>query len=399
MNNHTVALNKTNSSGFNFRILLLLSLGHLATDLNQGALPVILPYLKGAYDLSYAVAGLIPLVANISSSFIQPFFGLISDRFNCNWLLPIGCLAAAIGTALLGFANHYVIILLLILFSGLGVAAYHPEGAKVALYAAGGRKASAVSVFSVGGNFGYAFGSIIMAALLVQGGLTNSIYLLVPAIIVSFFLWVKMKDFPCQQPLKTQVQRLNLGLNKNNIGPLLTVIGIIIIRSWVQSGLAYYIPFYYINYLKTGQVRASYILFVFLLAGASGTLTGGPLTDRFGRKKVILSSMLLLPPLLLTFIYGHFVISLIALFVAGGVIVSTFSTTIVLGQELLPQNIGMASGLMTGFAVGTGGLGVTLLGVLADATSEHVAMVTIALLPLVGVLLTLLLPPEGKKNN
>lgn len=378
----------------NYKILLLLSLGHLATDLNQGALPVILPLLKDTYNLSYAVAGLIPFISSFSSSIVQPLFGLLSDRMKCFWLLPAGCFAAALGIALLGTTNNYLLILSLILLSGLGVAAYHPEGAKAAHFAAGGQRASAMSVFSVGGNLGFACGSIVMAKLLAGGGLSHSIYMLVPGLLVSLLLLSRMAAIPCGLNSKTPGDNVERPAKQNKVLPLLTVMGIVITRSWVQSGLSFYIPFYYINYLKTDQLYASTILFVFLLAGAVGTLAGGPLSDRFGRKQVIVASMLLLPPLLLIFIYAKSILSMVALFTAGAVLVSTFSTTIVLGQEYLPNNVGIASGLMIGFAVGTGGIGVMLLGALADATSEHLAMVIIALLPLLGAGLGALLPRE-----
>jgi FSR family fosmidomycin resistance protein-like MFS transporter len=309
--------------------------------------------------------------------------------------LPLGCFAAAFGVGFLGITGNYLLILLLILLSGLGTAAFHPEAAKAAHFAAGGQRASAMSVFSVGGNFGFAFGSIIMAELLYLGGLSASLYLLVPGSLVALLLYSKIAQITYGEGTGEVKKKAGEAPAPSRFWPLVTLMTVVIIRSWVQSGLTFYIPFYYINYLKTDELYANTILFIFLLAGALGTIIGGPLSDRFGRKKLIFASMLLVPPLVLTFIYAESLLSMAALFVAGAVLVSTFSTTIVLGQEYLPNNVGIASGLMIGFAIGTGGIGVTLLGVLADATSEHVAMVATALLPLLGGLLAFFLPKES----
>lgn len=379
----------------NLKILLLLSLGHLATDLNQGALPVILPLLKSHFQLSYAIAGIIPLVSNLSSSVIQPLFGMLSDKYKCIWLLPLGCFAAALGIGMLGIIDNYLLTLLLILITGFGIAAFHPEGAKVAHFAAGGQRASAMSVFSVGGNLGFAFGSLVMAKLLAMGGLPYSIYMLIPGSVVALLFLANLRSIPQESQVETKTEPQKAAQSAK-IMPVLLLIGVVVVRSWVQYGLSYYIPFYYINYLKTDQLFASNVLFVYLLAGAIGTLAGGPLSDYLGRKKVITGSMLLMPPLLLTFIFAKSVIiSMVVLFIAGTVLVSTFSTTIVLGQEFMPNNVGIASGLMIGLAVGTGGIGLIVLGALADATSEHVAMVAIALLPLVGAILSCMLPKEA----
>ncbi|HHW06428.1 MAG TPA: MFS transporter [Clostridia bacterium] len=382
-----------------YRVLVLLSLGHLAADINQGALPVILPRLFTEYGLSYTLAATIMMVFNFSSSIIQPVFGWYSDRKTALWLLPGGVLLASLGMALMGFAGNLGLILLLVLLSGIGVASYHPEGSKAAHFASGTAKASAMSIFSVGGNLGYGLGAAIMAAFLAVGGVKGTVYLLIPGIIVAGLLWHYLPYIP-SAPRGSGAAK---GGAPESSGsqvywkPLILLCIIVVLRSFIQTGLTTFIPLYLVTYLGASESYGSTLISVFLLSGAVGTVLGGPLADRMGKTKLIAWSMGLMPPLILLFLFAPPWLSVIALSLTGGVLISTFSSTIVLGQSFMPNAVGIASGLMLGFAIGTGGLGAVLLGLVADHLGIDVTMLTIAFLPAVGLLLSLIFAKVQRK--
>ncbi len=382
-----------------YRILLLLGLGHLAADINQGALPILLPRLFTEYGLSYALAGVVTLAFNLSSSVIQPIFGWLSDKKTTLWILPVGVILASLCMSLLGFATEFWMVLMLVLFSGIGVAAYHPQGSKAASFAGGSARATAMSVFSVGGNLGFALGAAITAVILASGGLKGTINLLIPGVIVAFLLWMFLNKIPSKPRVQNEEQNEEALVAKqgNLWKPLSLLVIIVVLRSFVQSGLITFIPLYLIHYLGATESYGSTLISVFLLAGAVGTIIGGPLADRFGKTRLIAWSMGLMPPLLLTFLYGPPWLSIIALVITGAVLISTFSITVVLGQVFMPNSVGMASGLMLGFAVGTGGLGAVGLGTIADGFGLNITMLTIALLPILGLFLTFIFARVQKK--
>ncbi|MFA5535796.1 MAG: MFS transporter [Bacillota bacterium] len=382
-----------------YRILLLLGLGHLAADINQGALPILLPRLFTEYGLSYALAGAVTLAFNLSSSVIQPIFGWLSDKKTTLWILPVGVFLASLSMALLGFATEFWMVLALVLFSGIGVAAYHPQGSKAASFAGGSARATAMSVFSVGGNLGFAIGAAITAVILASGGLKGTINLLIPGVIVTFLLWTFLNKIPSKPRAENGGQKTEtLVAQQGSLWlPLSFLMVIVILRSFVQAGLVTFIPLYLIHYLGAPESYGSTLVTIFLLAGAVGTIIGGPLADRFGKTRLIAWSMGLMPPLLLTFLYGPAWLSIIALVITGAVLISTFSITVVLGQVFMPNSVGMASGLMLGFAVGTGGLGAVGLGAIADGFGLNITMLTIALLPVLGLFLTFIFARIQKK--
>lgn len=385
-----------------YRVLILLGLGHLAADINQGALPVILPRLFTEYGLSYTLAATIMMAFNFSSSVIQPVFGWYSDKKTALWLLPGGVLVASLGMALTGFAKNFGLILLLALLSGVGVASYHPEGSKAAHYASGTAKASAMSIFSVGGNLGYGLGAALMAAFLAVGGVQGTVYLLIPGIIVAALLWHNLPHIPTafrtRAATKDHQDRTCSGSDSQVYRvPLILLCIIVVLRSFIQTGLTTFIPLYAVTYLGAPESYGSTLISIFLLSGAVGTLLGGPLADRIGKTKLIALSMGLMPPLILLFLFAPSWLSVIALSFTGAVLISTFSSTIVLGQSFMPNSVGIASGLMLGFAIGTGGFGAVLLGWVADHVGIDVTMLTIAFLPFVGLLLTLIFARMQRK--
>jgi FSR family fosmidomycin resistance protein-like MFS transporter len=380
---------------FNLKVLLILSLGHLVVDIYQGALPAILPFLKEKLELSYAMTGMILMASSFTSSILQPVFGYISDKKAMAYLLPLGLLAAGVGFSLLPFSPYFVLILCLVTISGLGVASYHPEGYKTAHFFTGDKPATGMSFFSVGGNIGFSLGPILSMYIIDLYGFSSLPVIVVPsllcaAVIVAYRKTIMMpvavhgKAAGRDVPKTSTVAYVSLGM----------VILIVVMRSWTQIGLMTYIPFYYIDYLKGDPLFAGKLVFVFLFCGAAGTLIGAPIADRFGHRFFVRISMLLsaltLPVMFVPAVEKSFLL-FIVLGVQGMLLVSTFSVTIVMAQKLLPTKLGIASGLMVGFAIGTGGIGVTILGFVADHFGVPVALYSIAVLPFVGFLLSILL--------
>ncbi|MDN5326874.1 MAG: transporter, family, fosmidomycin resistance protein [Moorella sp. (in: firmicutes)] len=377
------------------RILYLLGLGHMVIDIYQGLLPIFLSVYKNEYGLSYAAAGLVVFLSNISSSVIQPLFGYWSDRHQMRWLLPAGCLVAGLGMVAAGYAANYYLLVAAVFISGLGVAAYHPEASKSAHYISGPRQASSMSIFSVGGNLGFGLGPLIATFILSHGGLRASWMLLIPTAIIVVLLSHALPVLGRAMAGGHQVPPAGNPRAKTGQAPLVAIILlvlVVIMRSWLQSGLTYYIPFYYLNYLHGNEHFASSMLSIFLMAGAVGTLVGGRLADYWGTKKMIIGSMLVLIPMVVAFPYiqGAWVAILLAL--SGFALVSTFAPAIVLAQNILPEHVGVASGLMMGFAIGTGGLGTFLLGSIADAHGVPFTIQIMAVIPAIGAILAFFLP-------
>ncbi len=380
-------------SKFNFKILLLLSVGHCIVDIYQGALPAILPFLKDELGLTYAVAGVILIMANVTSSILQPIFGFLSDKKEKAFLLPVGVLTAGVGFAFLSVPSSFLPVLLLVTVSGLGVAAYHPEGFKTAHFYTGPRAATGMSVFSVGGNVGMALGPIISIPVIHYLGFSALPVVMIPALAFTAVIIYRRKEVALPERTEHVRQEGDGKPGRAACLSLVTVVSIVIMRSWMQMGLLSYIPFYYINYLKGDAVYAGELISVFLLGGAVGTLAGAPLADRWGYRFYISVTMAMaaLTFPLIFFLEGFPVLLSITLFWLGGILVSTFSVTVVMSQRLLPRNLGIASGLTTGFAIGAGGIGVTLLGIVADRFGVPFALKSIFIFPVVGFILTLLL--------
>jgi len=381
-------------------LLFLLSFGHLVTDMMGGALPVLLPVLKSEFSLSYTQLGVIILVSNLVSSVIQPVFGIWSDRKAVLWLLPIGCLVAALGMAWVGFAPTYYFVLIAITLNGIGSAAYHPEGSKQAFLISGERKATAMSIYSVGGNIGHGLGPMIAVLLLGLSGRKGMAWFLVIALITAFLLnhFIPAIRRQVEQGVYNEGEK-DTGLSKDTVKKgviygISLLVMIVVMRSLVHIGLTNFIPLYVEEYLHGSKEYGALLLTVFLLSGAVGTIVGGPAADWIGRKKVIVLSFLLVTPLLWLFLFssGTWTLPLAAL--SGFVLISTFSVTVVYAQELIPHNVGLASGLTLGFAFGVGALGGLAFGAAADVWGIPAVLKVICLLPIPALLLALALPDE-----
>jgi FSR family fosmidomycin resistance protein-like MFS transporter len=362
----------------------------MVVDTYQGALPVILPFVKDNLGLSYTVTGMILIVANITSSVIQPLFGFLSDKKEKSYLLPMGVLLAGTGFSLLPMTQSYALILLLVAVSGVGIASYHPEGFKTARFFTGERMATGMSVFSVGGNAGMALGPILALSMVNYFGFASLSYMIIPSVAFALVIIALRKVIAIPEQVTSSSKTAPLA-TKGAYRALFVIICVIVMRTWIQIGLMTYIPFYYIDYLKGDPVVVGRIVSLFLLGGTFGTLAGSPLADRWGHRFWLRFSMLvsaLLFPLI--FFFQGFML-FVTVTLLGMVLISTFSVTVVMGQNLLPQNLGMASGLLVGFAIGAGGIGVTLQGAIADHFGVPFALKSIGILPVVGLLFSLML--------
>ena len=378
--------------GMNKRALALLGLGHLMVDLNTGALPALLPFLKSTFALSYTMIGALVLVANLSSSLIQPIFGHLSDRSARPWLLPFGVLAATGGMASVGLAPNYATLLFLILLSGIGIASYHPEAYKTAYLSTGEKKATGISLFSVGGSIGYGLGPLVVAFCLAAFGQQGLLLLIVPGLCVgAVFFW-------CLPWLSRTVNPQQTDTHASSPSPppyaLALVLGVVTLGACVHSGLVTYVPLYF-TARGEGTFVVSSLLSLLLISGAVGTLIAGPLSDRVGHKKFLVFSMGLLCPLIALFLHTTGPASVILLGLIGMCLSPMFSVSLVIAQGLMRGRLGMTAGLMTGLGIGAGGLGVTGLGLVADAWGVESAMRIISLLPLLPWGLVLLLPPTS----
>jgi FSR family fosmidomycin resistance protein-like MFS transporter len=377
----------------NKKALAILSAAHFVTDINQGALPALLPFFKEALNLSYTTAGAVLLSANITSSVIQPAFGHLSDRRPIGWFLPLSPFIACLGLSLSGLVSNYTILLICVMVSGIGIASFHPEGFKTAYYFTGDKKATGMSIFAVGGNFGIATGPILGLTLITSFGLKGTSSFILLGILIALILILNMSMFtaPVELAHREAKKLAKVPLTRNQKVSFSLLVAIATIRAWIQFGLATYIPFYYINYLKGNPLYAGKLVSTFLLAGALGTLIGAPLADRWGHKRFLLISLALSFPLLLLFYYSSGLITFVFLGISGMVLISTFALTTVMGQALLPQNLGIASGMMVGFTISAGGIGVTLLGAIADTWGVPMAIKAIFALPLIAFGLGLLI--------
>lgn len=375
----------------NWKALAILSTAHLITDLNQGALPALLPYFKETLHLSYTMAGMVLLFSNLTSSVIQPVFGYLSDRRPIGWFLPVAPVVACLGMAMTGFVPSYSLLVLCVIIFGLGVAIFHPEGFKTVHFFTGDKKATGMSFFAVGGNFGIALGPIFSLLLVTSYGLKGTVGLAFPGILIGVILLANLSwlTAPAHTAFTQTKKEVKPPLAKKELIPLLLLIAIVTVRSWIQLGLVTYIPFYYINYLNGDALYAGKLVSTFLMAGAFGTLLGSPVADAWGHKKFLSISLILTFPFLLLFYYTQGILLFVVLAIAGMVLVSTSGVTVVMAQVIFPQRLGMASGLLTGFAIGAGGIGVTLLGTIADHWGVPMALKAIFALPLIGFGLSL----------
>ncbi len=383
------------------KYLGLLSAGHFFTDLNQGALPAILPFLILEHNLSYASAATLVLAANLVSSVIQPLIGHLADRRPLPWLMPAGVLLAGLGLAFTGFIDAYWLLFLSVTVSGIGIAAFHPEAARLANFVSGEKKGTGLSIFGVGGNAGIAVGPIVTTAALLFWGLKGTLVLLVPVAVMAACLALEIKSLRQFRPAPVKKEAgSGPAPAQDEWGAFSRLMVVIFSRSTIFYGLTTFIPLYWINILHQSKAAGGTALSVLLFTGAVGTLIGGRLADKYGYRQVVRAGYAaLVPAMLIFFAADSATTATLLLIPLGFCLYIPFSPTIVLGQKYLPNRMGLASGVTLGLAVSFGGLTTPVLGWLADQYGLVPAFAVIAAVPLVAALaaFTLTVPGQAAK--
>ena len=385
-------MSAASKKGVDRRAMGVLSSGHLFTDLNQGAVAALLPFLISERGLSLAAAGGLVFAATVSSSLVQPLFGVFSDRTPIPALMPLGVLLAGVGMALAGVAPNYPLIFAAVVVSGIGVAAFHPEAARFANYVSGARRARGMSFFSVGGNAGFALGPLVATPLVLVFGLPGTLFLALPAALMAGVMFAETPRMLRLAPEEAGNGSQEVDASQERWGPFAVMVAVVAVRSFVYFGLVAFVAAYYERVHGASAALGNVALTVMLAAGAVGTLLMGPLADRFGRKVVLALSMAVLSPLVLAFTFVGPYAGMALLALVGAATVGTFGVTVVMGQEYLPGRIGLAAGVTMGLSIGLGGVGAPLLGLLADAGGLRTTMLAIAALPVLGLVLSLVLP-------
>ena len=365
-----------------------LSGGHLAVDFASGAVPALLPFFVLEFDLSYTATALLMLAVLVSSSLVQPLFGLLSDRRGAIWLLPAGVALGGLGTGLAAVAPRYELVLALVFLSGIGIAAFHPEGAKFAAYASGRKRASGMSYFNIGGNTGYALGPIVVTPLVLWLGLTGGLFAMLPVLVAALVL---LRSLHGIEQLAPEPQAHTESAAVDDVGAM-TLLGVVIaLRSVAWFGLLTFVPLWVIENGGT-EGEGNRMLSLMLVAGACGTLLLGPVADRVGLRRTLLLTQAALPFLVVAFVSVGGALGTVALMLVGLCVVGTFGVTMVLSQLYLPRHVGMASGLSVGLAMGLGGIAAVALGAVADTVDLETALYVAAVAPGLGAVLCLALP-------
>jgi FSR family fosmidomycin resistance protein-like MFS transporter len=378
------------------RGLAVLASGHACADMAQGALPALLPFLIAQRGISYGAAGALILVTSVGSSAIQPLFGLGSDRLALPWLMPLGVLLAGLGIALVGVAPSYGATAAAVAISGLGVASFHPEGARFANQVSGDRRGQGMSFFSLGGNAGFALGPILVTPIVLLLGLQGTLLLAVIPMIVAAVLARDLRRLRAVAAEKSAHVARNVAQDdrdEDDWNAFVRLGGVVALRSGVYFGLQAFIPLWFIHELGTGEGAGNAALTAMLVAGAAGTYFGGRVVDRLGRRRLVVGSTAVTIPVLVALVLAPSPLTaglLTAL--AGFLIILTFSITVVMSQEYLPSRLGLASGVSLGLAIGVGGIAAAGMGLVADARGLRTVMWLIVALAVPMVVLARTLP-------
>lgn len=384
-----------------FRVLGAISLSHLLNDLIQSVLPAIYPVLKRDFHLDFAQIGLITFCFYAVSSLIQPLVGIYTDKKPSPFSLAIGMGSSLVGLLLLSVAWSYAVLLVAAILVGLGSAVFHPEASRVARMASGGRHGMAQSMFQVGGNAGTAIGPLLAAIIVVPRGQGSVAWFSLVALLAIVVLYVIGRWYRDQVALTRssggQPSRIS-PVSRQQLTAALAVLGVLIFsKFFYTASISTYYTFFLIDRFHLSVQDAQLYLFLYLAAVAAGTIAGGPLGDRFGRKPVIWFSILGAAPFTLMLPWAGLAWTPVLTMVIGFIMASAFPAIVVYAQELMPGRVGMISGMFFGFAFGMGGLGAALLGVVADMTSIRFVYQICAFLPLAG-LAVWFLPHTGGKN-
>ena len=377
-----------------YPVIAAISFSHLLNDMMQSVLLAIYPMLKLGLNLSFAQIGLVTLTYQFTGSLLQPLIGLYTDRRPMPYSLPVGMGFTLVGLLCLSQAGTYNAVLLSAMMIGMGSSVFHPESSRIARMAAGNQPGLAQSLFQIGGNLGSALGPLLAALIIVPRGQGSaawfSLFALVGVFVLSFVgRWSSHHGANFRKRMKVQARN---GLGRRQIACSLGIPGLLMFsKFFYMASLSSYYTFYLIEKFGVPLEKAQFFLFVFLFAVAAGTVLGGPVGDRIGRKRVIWFSILGVAPFTLLLPHVDLFWTVLLSVVIGLILASAFSAILVYAQELVPGKVGAISGLFFGLAFGMGGIGAALLGRLADSTGIETVYQVCAFLPLLG-LLTAFLP-------
>jgi FSR family fosmidomycin resistance protein-like MFS transporter len=388
-----------------FPILFTISFTHLLNDLIQAVLPAVYPLIKTNFRLSFTQIGIITLTVQTTASLLQPFVGIYADRSPKPYFLALSMVFVLSGIAFVAFAPSYFTILIAVCFLGIGSSIFHPEASRIAYMAAGDRRGLAQSIFQLGGNTGSAIGPLLAALIVMPYGQYNIIWFSIAAILGLVILiqignWYKTHlNLKAKSPVQSTAIVDKPALSSKRIGFSVFILLMLIFSKYVYlASMTSYFTFYLIDKFHVSVEYSQIHLFIFLAAVAVGTVLGGSLGDKYGRKYVIWISILGAAPFTLMLPYANLFWTGALSVIIGIIISSAFSAILVYAQELMPGKIGLVSGLFFGFAFGMGGLGSAILGKLADQTSISYVFVICSFLPLIGIITGLLPNIEGKKK-
>lgn len=386
-----------------FSILGAISVSHLLNDMIQSLILAIYPILRGEFSLNFAQIGLITLTYQLTASMLQPLIGMYTDKHPKPYSLPIGMGFTLAGLLLLSVAPSFEIVLIAAALVGTGSSIFHPESSRVARMASGGRHGLAQSVFQVGGNFGSSLGPLLAAAIIAPYGQANIAWFSLAALLAIVVL-LQVSKWYQQQTRQSKGKPKSHGnvkvLPRRTVVVSLSILLVLIFSKYFYlTSISSYYTFYLIHKFGVSVQSAQIHLFAFLFSVAAGTIIGGPLGDKIGRKYVIWGSILGVAPFTLALPYASLYWTGVLTVIIGVILASAFSAILVYAQELIPGKVGMVSGLFFGFAFGMGGLGAAVLGYVADLTSIDLVYRICAFLPLLGILTALLPNIEHKDAN
>lgn len=375
------------------RALASLSLGHVGNDLSQGALPAVLVYLKPVLDLSYTMVAGVVLAGTVAISLVQPLFGHLSDRRGALWLMPAGTVVGGVAMALAVISPTYALLVLLVGISGIGVGAFHPESARIVGHAGGKARATATSVYQVGGNVGFAIGPVIAAAAIGAWGLDGGLVLIAPGIAAAILLMAERERYE-----RLVADERSLGrrvATELDLRAFWLLQAVVVLRSVAYYGLFTFVPLWEVAN-GASEAEGTQVLTLVLAGGAVGTLIVGPLADRLGRRPMLIASLAVSVPLMLVYVLVGGALGIAAVILAGAAIVGTFGVTLVMSQEFLPGREATAAGLSVGLAIGLGGVAAIVLGAVADTIDLRTALLVTVAGPAIGVGLAFGLPRASR---
>ena len=386
-----------------YSILFAISFAHLLNDLIQAIIPSVYPILKEKYNLSFSQIGLITFAFQFSASIFQPLVGYYTDKHPKPFSQIYGMLFSLAGIVSLSFADNFYWILLSVVFIGTGSSIFHPESARISNLASGGKRGLAQSIFQVGGNFGTALGPLLVALIVVPHGQMYILWFIIAAmiglvIISKIAFWYRDHLVYRKNKVQPFINLHNLPKSKVQVSIAILLI-VIFSKFFYSASLSSYYTFYIIDKFHLSIKEAQFHMFIYLIAYAVGTILGGPLGDKIGRKYVIWLSVFGAAPFALLLPYVNLFWTDVLMVVIGIIISSAFPAILVYAQELLPKKLGMVSGLFYGFAFGMGALGSALLGNLADATSIQYVYHVCSFLPLIGIICYFLPNLKSKKAH